>query len=89
MSCADRAQSWSSNQLNGRTVVTLLWFVIWLIANTIGDREPVTADPLNFWTATLILAVALDLGRQHAPDLGKAREGGRLDEKLTTPGDRP
>ena len=47
--------------------MTLIWFVIWLIANTIGDSEPLTSDPVNVWAGTLILAVALDLGRQHAP----------------------
>lgn len=47
------------------------WLLIWLIADLIGDREPLLVDPLNWWTATLILAVALDLGRQHAPELGK------------------
>jgi hypothetical protein len=47
--------------------MTLIWFVIWLIANTIGDSEPLTFDPVNVWAGTLILAVALDLGRQHAP----------------------
>ncbi len=47
--------------------MTLIWFVIWLIANTIGDSEPLTFDPVNVWAGSLILAVALDLGRQHAP----------------------
>jgi hypothetical protein len=47
--------------------VTLIWLVIWLIANNIGDHEPLTTDPVNVWAGTLILAVALDLGRQHAP----------------------
>jgi hypothetical protein len=55
--------------------VTLLWFIIWLIANTIGDHEPLLTDPVNAWAGTLILAVALDLGRQHASGLGKPREG--------------
>jgi hypothetical protein len=54
--------------------VTLLWFIIWLISNTIGDHEALTADPVNGWTATLILAVALDLARQHAPDVGRKHE---------------
>lgn len=54
--------------------MTLLWFVIWLIANTIGDSEPLTADPVNVWTGTLILAAALDLARQHAPAVGRTRE---------------
>ena len=47
--------------------MTILWFIIWLIANTIGGNEVLTADPVNGWTATLILAVGLDLGRQHVP----------------------
>jgi hypothetical protein len=43
--------------------LTILWFVIWLIANNIGGGEPLRLDPVNAWTATLILAVALDLAR--------------------------
>jgi hypothetical protein len=46
--------------------MTLIWFVIWLVANTIGGNEPLTFDPVNGWTATLILAIALDLGSSHA-----------------------
>jgi hypothetical protein len=46
--------------------VTLIWFVVWLIANTIGDKEPLLFRPLNVWAATLILVVALDLNRPHA-----------------------
>ena len=53
--------------------MTLIWFVIWLIANTIGDSEPLTVDPVNVWAGTLILVVALDLGRQHAPAFGGSR----------------
>jgi hypothetical protein len=60
--------------------VTLIWFVIWLIANTIGDHEPLVVDPVNWWAGTLILTVALDLGRQHAPGLTRPREQGRKDE---------
>lgn len=48
--------------------MTLIWFVIWLIANNIGDREALKLDPVNVWMATLVLAIALDLGRQHAPE---------------------
>ena len=51
--------------------MTLVWFVIWFVADRIGDREPLFADPVNFWTGALIVAVALDLGRQHTPDLGR------------------
>jgi hypothetical protein len=44
-------------------VVTIAWFVIWLVANVIGGDEPLRLDPVNAWTATLILAIALDLNR--------------------------
>jgi hypothetical protein len=47
-------------------VVTFIWFVVWLIANNVGGHEPLLADPVNAWTATLILAIALDLGGAHA-----------------------
>jgi hypothetical protein len=43
--------------------MTLLWFVIWLIANNIGADEPLIIAPVNAWVGTLILAVALDLAR--------------------------
>jgi len=42
--------------------MTLLWFVVWLIAGRAGLRF----DPVDWWTGTLLLAIALDLGRQHA-----------------------
>jgi hypothetical protein len=48
--------------------MTVLWFLIWLIANNVGAHEPLLADPVNAWTATLIAAVALDFGRAHIPD---------------------
>jgi hypothetical protein len=47
--------------------MTLIWFVVWLVASLIGDREPLLFDPPNVWVGALILAIALDLGRQHAP----------------------
>lgn len=46
--------------------MTVIWFVIWLIANNVGDREPLAVDPVNLWAGTLILAIALDLGARHA-----------------------
>ena len=49
--------------------VTVVWFVIWLIANNVGGSEPLALDPVNGWTATLILAFALDVNRP--PDLGR------------------
>ncbi|MEZ5124122.1 MAG: hypothetical protein R2736_21585 [Solirubrobacterales bacterium] len=57
---------------SGAAPMTILWFVIWLIANNTGDREPLTFDPVNAWTATLILAVALDLAGAHAGRRGRA-----------------
>lgn len=43
--------------------MTLIWFVIWFVADRIGDHEGLTFDPVNAWAWTLILAVALDIGR--------------------------
>jgi hypothetical protein len=43
--------------------VTLLWFIVWLVADLVGDKESLIFAPPNAWTATLILAIALDLNR--------------------------
>jgi hypothetical protein len=43
--------------------MTLIWLAIWLIANLSGGHEPLLLDPVNAWTATLILAAALDFAR--------------------------
>jgi hypothetical protein len=43
--------------------MTFVWFVIWFVADRIGDRESLLFDPVNWWAATLILAFALDVGR--------------------------
>jgi hypothetical protein len=43
--------------------VTIVWFIAWLIANNIGGHEPLQLDPVNFWTGSLVLAIALDLNR--------------------------
>lgn len=43
--------------------MTILWFVVWLIFDLVGDREPLRSDPVNWWSATLLLAIALDLNR--------------------------
>jgi hypothetical protein len=56
--------------------MTFIWFVVWLIANNIGDSEPLATSPVNWWTGTLILTIALDLSRQHAPDF--KRSSGRV-----------
>jgi hypothetical protein len=47
--------------------MTVLWFVIWFVCDRVGDREPLLFDPVNWWTGTLLAAVALDLARQHVP----------------------
>jgi len=54
--------------------MTIIWFLIWLVANTIGDSEPLTFDPVNGWAGTLVLAAALDLARQHAPELSRSSD---------------
>jgi hypothetical protein len=51
--------------------MTVLWFIVWFIWDRVGDREPLLAEPVNFWLGFLLVCVALDLARQHAPDLRK------------------
>ncbi len=46
--------------------MTIIWFIVWLIANSIGGHEPLLFDPVNAWAATLIAAIALDLSAAHA-----------------------
>lgn len=46
--------------------MTFVWFVVWLIANLIGNPEPLRLDPVNAWAGSLLLAIALDLGKQHS-----------------------
>jgi hypothetical protein len=52
--------------------VTVIWFIIWLIANNVGAHEPLLFALVNAWTATLILAIALDLGAGHTRGRGGA-----------------
>jgi hypothetical protein len=52
------------------SAMTLIWFIVWLIANNIGDHEPLLFDPVNWWAGTLLLVIALDLSRQHVPHKG-------------------
>ena len=54
--------------------MTLLWFAIWLVFNLVGDSEPLTFDPVNWWAGTLILAIALDIARAHAPRIVRSRD---------------
>ena len=46
--------------------MTLIWFVVWLISDLVGDEESLTFDPVNWWAGTLLLGIALDLCPQHA-----------------------
>ncbi len=57
--------------------MTVLWFIVWLIANNVGGHEPLRLDPVNAWTATLILAIALDLARPRDLPRGRASAGAR------------
>jgi hypothetical protein len=46
--------------------MTILWFIVWLIADVIGEPEGLTFNPVNFWAGWLLLSLALDLGAVHA-----------------------
>jgi hypothetical protein len=46
--------------------MTVLWFIIWFVANNVGGHAPLLLDPVNGWTGTLLLALALDLAAAHA-----------------------
>jgi hypothetical protein len=56
-----------------RLSMTILWFIVWLIANSTGGHEPLALNPVNAWTATLILAIGLDLAAAHARGTQKGR----------------
>ena len=43
--------------------MTLFWFVIWFVADRVGDREALVFDPVNVWAGTFVLALALDVNR--------------------------
>jgi hypothetical protein len=55
------------------TKVTIVGFIVWLIANNVGGHEPLLFDPVSAWTATLMLAIGLDLGAAHARGTSKSR----------------
>jgi hypothetical protein len=58
----------------GAPVMTFIWFIVWFIANLVGTNEPLLFDPVNAWTGTLILAIALDLSVAHAGNTAKRRK---------------
>lgn len=43
--------------------MSIIWFVVWFVADRIGDREALLFDPVNVWAGTLVLALALDVSR--------------------------
>jgi hypothetical protein len=43
--------------------MAVVWFGVWLLADLIGGRASLRLDPPNWWVATLLLAIALDLNR--------------------------
>lgn len=53
--------------------MTLVWFVVWLIATNVGAHEPLLLDPVNVWAGTLILAVAVDLAGSTAAGRSSSR----------------
>ncbi len=53
--------------------MTLLWFIVWLIVDTFSNHQLLLFDPVNAWTATLILAIGLDLASAHARTGRRAR----------------
>jgi hypothetical protein len=55
--------------------MTFLWFIVWFIADHLGDRAPLQFDPANVWGVTLLLAIALDLGSLHASGPARRRRG--------------
>jgi hypothetical protein len=55
--------------------MTLIWLAIWFVANLIGGSEPLTLDPVNGWTGTLLLAIAIDLNRP--ANLGRGKDEAR------------
>jgi hypothetical protein len=53
--------------------MTVVWFIVWVIANNLGGTDPLELDPVNIWTASLILAIALDVNRPR-PELVRHKD---------------
>jgi hypothetical protein len=51
--------------------MTIVWFIVWLISDLIGGHESLLLEPPNAWTATLILALAIDVNRPPIPSRGR------------------
>ena len=71
--------------------MTLLWFFVWLIWDLVGDEEPLTFDPVNWWAGSLLFVIAVDLAGIHALQgrrqavgggSGRPRRGGTSSRRL-------
>ena len=51
--------------------VTIVWFVIWLVANIYGGTEPLSFDPVNIWAGGFLLTIALDLNRPSTREMAR------------------
>lgn len=51
--------------------MTVVWFIVWLVCDLVGDREGLTFDPVNLWAGFLLAAVALDLAAAARPRTDK------------------
>ena len=51
--------------------MTIAWFVVWFVADLVGDHAPLRLYPPNWWTVTLLLVIALDLNRPSVTRRGK------------------
>jgi hypothetical protein len=56
--------------------MTFAWFIIWFVCNLVGGDEALKLDPVNAWTATLILALAIDINRPKGWMMGPGRRHG-------------
>lgn len=43
--------------------MSFIWFLVWLVSDLTGHKQSLGLHPVNWWTATLILAFALDVNR--------------------------
>jgi len=46
--------------------MTMIWLVVWFVADHVGDRAALAVDPANWWTTSLLAAIAVDLSGRHA-----------------------
>jgi hypothetical protein len=56
--------------------MTIVWFLVWLICNLVGDTESLTFDPVNWWTGALLFAIAIDLAGAHTTHVSKSPRSG-------------